>query len=234
MPKSSSPLQQLHALPPSPVPAGEEASPRADPHFKIVVVGESGVGKSALTLRLTDSVFYHDFAPTIAIDFRVHAMTIDGSVVRLQIWDTAGQECFHAVASSFYRSADGILLCFDLTQRETFHALPQWLVRVREHSPNSAPCVLIGCKSDLRSQRQVSREEANAWSVGHRAEGVAGYIETSALEADNVELAFQQIVLSVLDANPERKPNAERDRPKGTIRPSDSRRMSGRQGKCMC
>eukprot|EP01062_Namystynia_karyoxenos_P043249 TRINITY_DN3166_c0_g6_i1.p1 TRINITY_DN3166_c0_g6~~TRINITY_DN3166_c0_g6_i1.p1 ORF type:complete len:227 (+),score=75.37 TRINITY_DN3166_c0_g6_i1:71-751(+) len=186
------------ALPP-PTPDGGAAAAAGHPSYKIIVVGESGVGKSALTLRLTDSVFYSDFAPTIAIDFRVHAMTLDGEVIRLQIWDTAGQECFHAVASSFYRSADGVLLCFDITDRNSFLALPQWLRRVREHAPHVSPCVVVGCKSDLQSRRVVQGEEANAWTVAHQGEGVAGYIETSALEADNVELAFQQIVCSIRD-----------------------------------
>eukprot|EP01065_Artemidia_motanka_P036143 TRINITY_DN44045_c0_g1_i1.p1 TRINITY_DN44045_c0_g1~~TRINITY_DN44045_c0_g1_i1.p1 ORF type:complete len:205 (+),score=39.19 TRINITY_DN44045_c0_g1_i1:62-676(+) len=174
----------------------------AGPFFKVIVLGESGVGKSALTLRLTDSVFFHDHAPTISMDFRVHAMTVDNQVVRLQVWDTAGQEIFHSLATQFYRSADGVLLCFDLTERRTFHALPRWLERVHEHTSHSPPCVVVGCKSDLRSRRVVAKDDAVAWAAGHRPEGVMGYVETSALEAENVELAFEQIIYAVLEREP--------------------------------
>ncbi|ESL11788.1 rab1 small GTP-binding protein [Trypanosoma rangeli SC58] len=162
--------------------------------FKIIVIGDSGVGKSSLTVRLSEDVFYKDYASTIAIDFRMHQMNYMDKRVRLQIWDTAGQERFQSVATAFYRGANGVMLCFDLTHRPSFLHLDQWMERVRQQALPGIPCLLIGCKSDeARSARQVSKEEATAWAQQH---GIS-FIETSAKEKENVQYAFQQITKDI-------------------------------------
>ncbi|EKG08340.1 rab1 small GTP-binding protein, putative [Trypanosoma cruzi] len=162
--------------------------------FKIIVIGDSGVGKSSLTVRLSEDVFYKDYASTIAIDFRMHQMNYMDKRVRLQIWDTAGQERFQSVATAFYRGANGVMLCFDLTHRPSFLHLDQWIERVRQQALPGIPCLLIGCKSDeARSARQVSKEEATAWAQQH---GIS-YIETSAKEKENVQYAFQEITKEI-------------------------------------
>ncbi|KAH9598389.1 Small GTPase [Trypanosoma melophagium] len=162
--------------------------------FKIIVIGDSGVGKSSLTVRLSEDVFYKDYASTIAIDFRMHQMNYMDKRVRLQIWDTAGQERFQSVATAFYRGANGVMLCFDLTHRPSFLHLDQWIERVRQQALPGIPCLLIGCKSDeARSARQVTKEEATAWAQQH---GMS-FIETSAKEKENVQLAFQEITKEI-------------------------------------
>eukprot|EP00758_Cryptobia_borreli_P007094 Tbor_TRINITY_DN5245_c0_g1::TRINITY_DN5245_c0_g1_i5::g.16315::m.16315/K07874/RAB1A; Ras-related protein Rab-1A len=167
--------------------------------FKIIVIGDSGVGKSALTVRLSDDVFYADYASTIAIDFRMYSITVDSKHFRLQIWDTAGQERFQSMAKSYYRGANGVLLCFDLTSRESFFNLEQWMERVKQQALPGVPCMLIGCKLDeTRSSpnaRQVTREEAAVWAHQHNM----GYIETSAKDKDNVLHAFQQITMNIFE-----------------------------------
>lgn len=164
--------------------------------FKIIVIGDSGVGKSSLTVRLSEDVFYRDYASTIAIDFRMHQMSYMDKRVRLQIWDTAGQERFQSVATAFYRGANGVLLCFDLTHRPSFLHLEQWMERVRQQALPGIPCLLVGCKSDeARSSRQVTREEAVAWAQEHNM----SFIETSAKEKENVQTAFQQITKSIFE-----------------------------------
>ena len=164
--------------------------------FKIIVIGDSGVGKSSLTVRLSEDVFYKDYASTIAIDFRMYFMTFMEKKIRLQIWDTAGQERFQSVATAFYRGANGVMLCFDLTHRPSFQHLEQWMERVRQQALPGIPCVLIGCKLDeARGNRQVSREEASQWAQQHNM----GYIETSAKEKDNVLHAFQQVALNIFE-----------------------------------
>lgn len=174
-----------------PTPGGE-----CDYIFKIIVIGDSGVGKSSLTVRLSEDVFYKDYASTIAIDFRMHQMTFLDKKVRLQIWDTAGQERFQSVATAFYRGANGVMLCFDLTHRASFQHLDQWMERVRQQALPGIPCVLVGCKLDeARSGRQVSREEGAAWAQQHNM----GYIETSAKEKENVIHAFQQVTLNIFE-----------------------------------
>ncbi|KAG5506344.1 hypothetical protein JIQ42_07962 [Leishmania sp. Namibia] len=169
--------------------------------FKIIVIGDSGVGKSSLTVRLSEDVFYKDYASTIAIDFRMHQMNYMDKRVRLQIWDTAGQERFQSVATAFYRGANGVLLCFDLTHRPSFLHLDQWIERVKHQALPGIPCLLVGCKSDeARSNRQVTREEAVAWSQQH---GMS-FIETSAKEKENVQTAFQLIAKSIFEDMKER------------------------------
>lgn len=167
--------------------------------FKVIVIGDSGVGKSALTVRLAEDVFYKDFSSTIAIDFRMYNMNYQGKTVRLQIWDTAGQERFQSVATAFYRGANGVMLCFDLTHRPSFAHLDQWMERVQLQALPGIPCLLIGCKSDeARSDRQVLSEEAEQWAKNHNM----GYVETSAKEKENVKLAFEQITKAIFeDAN---------------------------------
>lgn len=164
--------------------------------FKIIVIGDSGVGKSSLTVRLSEDVFYKDYASTIAIDFRMHQMSYMDKRVRLQIWDTAGQERFQSVATAFYRGANGVMLCFDLTHRPSFLHLDQWMERVKQQALPGIPCLLIGCKSDeARAARQVTKEEAMAWAAQHNM----SFIETSAKEKENVQLAFQQITKSIFE-----------------------------------
>lgn len=165
-------------------------------NFKVICIGSSGVGKSSLTVRLSEDIFYSDYASTIAIDFRMHFLNYQGKGVKLQIWDTAGQERFSSIASAFYRGANGVLLCFDLTNRQSFDQLHAWLDRIKMQALPGTPVVLVGCKlDDAAKNRAVKEEEANAWA---RAHGMA-YVETSAKTKDNVELAFQEITRLMMD-----------------------------------
>lgn len=178
--------------------AGSAPGSDCDFIFKIIVIGDSGVGKSSLTVRLSEDVFYKDYASTIAIDFRMYFMHFLDKKIRLQIWDTAGQERFQSVATAFYRGANGVMLCFDLTHRPSFLHLDQWLDRVKQQALPGIPCILIGCKLDETkggSGRQVTREEAALWAQQHGM----GYIETSAKEKDNVLHAFQQVTLNIFE-----------------------------------
>lgn len=165
--------------------------------FKIIVIGDSGVGKSSLTVRLSEDTFYKDYASTIAIDFRMYCMTFLDKRIRLQVWDTAGQERFASVSMAFYRGANAVMLCFDLTHRPSFLHLDRWLDRVKQQALPGIPCVLIGCKLDEAKggARQVTREEAAMWAQQHHM----GYIETSAKEKDNVTHAFQQVTLNIFE-----------------------------------
>ena len=188
--------------------------------FKIIVIGDSGVGKSSLTLRLTDDVFYNDHANTIGIDFRMHCLTVHGKTVRLHVWDTAGQERFQNMAASFYRGANGILLCFDVTSKFSFTNLEKWMERVRLQAVPSAPLVLVGCKCDDTARREVTSEDAVLWAAARSIP----YIETSARCNMGVALAFQMVAMAMM-ASSELRPNDRtsssqlyppgRDRPAG-------------------
>uniref|UniRef100_A0A8D0BD50 RAB2B, member RAS onco family n=1 Tax=Salvator merianae TaxID=96440 RepID=A0A8D0BD50_SALMN len=144
------------------------------------------VGKSCLLLQFTDKRFtaIHDL--TIGVEFGARTVTIDNKKIKLQIWDTAGQESFRSITRSYYRGAAGALLVYDITRRETFNHLTSWLEDARQHSSSHMVIMLIGNKSDLESRRAVKKEEGEAFAREH---GMV-FLETSAKTAANVEEAF--------------------------------------------
>jgi len=154
--------------------------------FKYIIVGDTAVGKSCLLLQFTDKRFtpVHDL--TIGVEFGSRTVTINNNPVKLQIWDTAGQEKFRSITRSYYRGAAGALLVYDITRRETFEHLTSWLEDCRKYSSSDITIMLIGNKSDLESSRQVSAAEAAAFAQTH---GLV-FLETSAKTAHNVEQAF--------------------------------------------
>jgi len=123
--------------------------------FKYIIIGPSGVGKSCLLLQFTDKRFHTDHDLTIGVEFGARIVTIDGKQIKLQIWDTAGQESFRSITRSYYRGAHGALLVYDITRRETFNHLKGWLTEVREHSNKEMVIMLIGNKNDLEHTREV-------------------------------------------------------------------------------
>ncbi|XP_062994851.1 ras-related protein Rab-2B isoform X2 [Elgaria multicarinata webbii] len=151
-----------------------------------MVYRSAGVGKSCLLLQFTDKRFtpIHDL--TIGVEFGSRMVTIENKKIKLQIWDTAGQESFRSITRSYYRGAAGALLVYDITRRETFNHLYSWLEDARQHSSSHMVIMLIGNKSDLESRRAVQKEEAEAFAQEH---GMV-FMETSAKTAANVEEAF--------------------------------------------
>eukprot|EP00124_Ichthyophonus_hoferi_P004031 Ihof_evm3s399 gene=Ihof_evmTU3s399 len=154
--------------------------------FKYIIIGDTGVGKSCLLLQFTDRRFQPVHDLTIGVEFGARMVTIDNKQIKLQIWDTAGQESFRSITRSYYRGAAGVLLVYDITRRETFNHLTTWLEDARQHSSTDMAIMLIGNKSDLDARRKVSREEGEAFAKEH---GLI-FLETSAKTADNVEEAF--------------------------------------------
>ncbi|CAB0044498.1 unnamed protein product [Trichogramma brassicae] len=154
--------------------------------FKYIIIGDTGVGKSCLLLQFTDKRFQPVHDLTIGVEFGARMITIDGKQIKLQIWDTAGQEAFRSITRSYYRGAAGALLVYDITRRETFNHLTTWLEDARQHSNSNMVIMLIGNKSDLDARREVKREEGEAFAREH---GLV-FMETSAKTAANVEEAF--------------------------------------------
>ncbi|XP_074276463.1 ras-related protein RABC2a-like [Silene latifolia] len=167
-----------------------------DASFKILLIGDSGVGKSSLLVTLISNAL-HDLPPTIGVDFKIKMLTVSGKKLKLTIWDTAGQEKFRTLTSSYYRGAQGIVLVYDVTRRETFSNLSDvWAKEVELYSTNQ-DCVkmLVGNKVDKDSERGVSREEGMAL-----AEQLGSlFTECSAKTRENVEQCFEELAMKIME-----------------------------------
>ncbi|EOA18308.1 hypothetical protein CARUB_v10006821mg, partial [Capsella rubella] len=151
--------------------------------FKYIIIGDTGVGKSCLLLKYTDKEFQAVHDLTIGVEFGAKMITIDNKPIKLQIWDTAGQETFRSVTRMYYRGRAGALLVYDITRRETFNHLASWLEEARQHASEKMTTMLIGNKCDLEAKRAVSTEEGEQFAREH---GLI-FIEASAKTAQNVE-----------------------------------------------
>lgn len=162
--------------------------------FKIVLVGDSGVGKSSLISRFTTNEFSLESKPTIGVEFASrNIVTADGKVVKAQIWDTMGQDVYFSIATVYYRAALGGIIAYDVTNRASFDNIKRWLKQLRDHADPNIVIMLVGNKKDLRQQRQVSTDEAKEFCKQHRL----FFIETSALADTNVKTAFETIVRQI-------------------------------------
>ncbi|KAL5053263.1 hypothetical protein RYX36_033945 [Vicia faba] len=164
--------------------------------FKLLMIGDSGVGKSCLLLRFTSGDF-EDLPPTIGVDFKVKYVTMDGQKLKLAIWDTAGQERFRTLTSSYYRGAQGIIMVYDVTRRETFTDLSEvWAKEIDLYSTNQ-DCMkmLVGNKVDKEEDRVVSKKEG----IDFAREYGCLFTECSAKTRTNVQQCFEELVLKILD-----------------------------------
>merc|ERR1711976_504564 len=161
--------------------------------FKVVLIGDSGVGKSNLLSRFTRNEFNLETKSTIGVEFATRSIQTENKTIKAQIWDTAGQERYRAITSAYYRGAVGALLVYDISKQITFENVERWLNELRDHADSNIVIMLVGNKSDLKHLRAVSTDEAAQFAEKH---GLS-FIETSALESTNVEEAFQQILTEI-------------------------------------
>ena len=161
--------------------------------FKVVLIGDSGVGKSNLLSRFTRNEFSLDSKSTIGVEFATKSIQAEGKTIKAQIWDTAGQERYRAITSAYYRGAVGALLVYDLTKHGTFENVDRWLRELRDHAEANIVVMLVGNKCDLKTQRAVETSEAMAFAEQHNL----AFIETSALDASGVDVAFQNILTEI-------------------------------------
>jgi len=164
-------------------------NPDYDYLFKLLLIGDSGVGKSCLLLRFADDTYTESYISTIGVDFKIRTIEQDQKTVKLQIWDTAGQERFRTITSSYYRGAHGIIIVYDVTDRESFNNVKHWITEIDKYAAEGVNKLLVGNKSDLQSKKVVSYDEAKdlADSLGVQ------FLETSAKNAHNVEEAFNMM-----------------------------------------
>jgi len=161
--------------------------------FKVVLIGDSGVGKSNLLSRFTHNEFNLESKSTIGVEFATRSIQVEGKTVKTQIWDTAGQERYRAITSAYYRGAVGALLVYDIAKHVTYENVERWLRELRDHADQNIVIMLVGNKSDLRHLRAVPTEEATAYAERNQL----SFIETSALDSTNVEKAFTNILTEI-------------------------------------
>lgn len=161
--------------------------------FKVVLIGDSAVGKSQLLSRFARNEFSLDSKATIGVEFQTRTIVVDNKTVKAQIWDTAGQERYRAVTSAYYRGAVGAMLVYDITKRQTFEHIPRWLEELKGHADNNIVIMLVGNKTDLGNLRAVPTDDATEFA---EKEGLF-FLETSALEAVNVESAFSTVLTEI-------------------------------------
>lgn len=168
----------------------------SEPDFllKIVLVGDSGVGKSNLLLRWTRDEFNPESTPTIGVEFATRTLEIKGKVVKVHVWDTAGQEQFRALTSAYYRGAVGALIVYDITSTASFQAVSHWLKEVKDNTSNDISCLLIGNKRDLKDSRCVTQDEG----IEYGKENKLTFMETSAKDGFRTDEAFETLIKAIV------------------------------------
>ncbi|KAL8459861.1 hypothetical protein ACS0TY_030920 [Phlomoides rotata] len=172
---------------------GGDFNQKIDYVFKVVLIGDSAVGKSQLLSRFARNEFNLESKATIGVEFQTKTLLIDHKTVKAQIWDTAGQERYRAVTSAYYRGAVGAMLVYDMSKRQSFDHMARWLEELRGHADKNIVIMLIGNKSDLGTLRAVPTEDAQEFAERENLY----FMETSALEATNVESAFMTILSEI-------------------------------------
>lgn len=167
---------------------------KADYIIKLLLIGDSGVGKTSLLMRFAENTFTPSFITTIGIDFKVKTLIIDGKTVKLQIWDTAGQERFRAITSAYYKGAQGIILIYDVTNQQSFDQVEYWVKQIHLNSSCFLESMLVGNKADLTSEKVVAsvtgKEVADQYNMR--------FFESSAKDGSSVDEMFLSIVNPIL------------------------------------
>lgn len=178
--------------------------------FKILIIGDSSIGKSSILLRFADGTYTDNYISTIGVDFKIRTIELEGKTVKLQIWDTAGQERFRTITSSYYRGAHGIIVVYDVTDQETFSNVKQWLQEIDRYASEGVNKLLVGNKSDLVNKKVVEFKTAKEFSD----QLSIPFLETSAKNATNVEQAFLTMAKQIKDRMGSPSSGANKDKVK--------------------
>lgn len=163
--------------------------------FKILIIGNSSVGKTSFLFRYADNSFTSAFVSTVGIDFKVKTVIRNGKKIKLQIWDTAGQERYRTITTAYYRGAMGFILMYDVTNEESFNSVQDWVTQIKTYSWDNAQVILVGNKSDMEAERIVTYERGKQLADQLGLE----FFETSAKENINVQDVFDRLVDSICD-----------------------------------
>jgi Ras-related protein Rab-8A len=187
--------------------------------FKLLLIGDSGVGKTCLLFRFSEDAFNSTFISTIGIDFKIRTIELDGKKIKLQIWDTAGQERFRTITTAYYRGAMGIMLVYDITNEKTFENIKNWIRNIEEHAAPDVQKMILGNKCDMNDKRVVTKERGEQLALEY---GIR-FMETSAKASMNVEESFYILSRDIkahIDKKMEGKNSSEGRNPPSVIRPT--------------
>ena len=196
--------------------------------FKVLLLGNSNVGKSSLFLRFVDDIWNDTFVPTIGVDFKIKTFDIDEKRIKMQIWDTAGQERFKNIIASYYRGAHGILLIYDVTDKDSFKNLSNWLIEIEKNSSKNVLKVLIGNKTDLEEKRVISYNQAKEFADSYGLK----YIETSAKKNLNVNEAFATLGRELMVASEDKRIVKQKQNKKISVAKMEDLNVQKRRGCC--
>ncbi|XP_039366666.1 ras-related protein ORAB-1-like [Mauremys mutica] len=199
-------------------------NPEYDYLFKLLLIGDSGVGKSCLLLRFADDNYTDSYISTIGVDFKIRTIELEGKTIKLQIWDTAGQERFRTITSSYYRGAHGIIIVYDVTDQDSFSNMHLWLEEIGRYASENVNKLIVGNKNDLTCKKVVdyttAKEYADALEVP--------FLETSAKTATNVEQAFVTMAAEIKNRVGSGLPHSDSHQPNPHIQSAPLRQ--GRAG----
>ena len=196
--------------------------------FKVLLLGNSNVGKSSLFLRFVDDIWNDTFVPTIGVDFKIKTFEIDSKKIKMQIWDTAGQERFKNIIASYYRGAHGILLLYDVTDKDSFKNLSNWLIEIEKNASKNVLRLLIGNKSDLEEKRVISFNQGKEFADTYGLK----FIETSAKKNLNVNEAFETLGRELMSASEEKKIIHQKQNKKISVAKAQDLNIEKKSGCC--
>jgi len=192
--------------------------------FKLLLIGDSGVGKTCILFRFSDDAFNTTFISTIGIDFKIKTIEIDGKRVKLQIWDTAGQERFHTITTSYYRGANGIMLVYDITNPKSFDNITKWIKNITDFASDDVERILLANKCDMEEKRMISTARGQEIATQNNIK----FYETSAKNDQNISEAFITLAKDILTKQPKIDPN----QPAGGVSIDQNRGVGGPTNNC--